>query len=309
MQDEAPAPAETGAGSGGFNFSLEGWTVADLVAQATEHRLYLLAAVSVLVFLFLWVADVPRPGAMAKNARDVKPLPSAVWLFAGLMVLATTAFSAVILREQAWVTGPDPAGFRGVAGITSAAFGVSALVALGMVYLFARSAPKAGLIPGVLDLPIGLICLAIAAPVVMLSGDLAVIIYERTMETAAAPIAHDTLNLILDNRSSPWVWGLIAGAVVGAPIVEEVIYRVFFQSAVLRWTGSPWAAIFGATALFTAMHAVGPKPVPFYALVPIGVLGLAMGIAYERTRRIGVPIVMHMGFNAANILLAMRLEG
>ena len=41
---------------------------------------------------------------------------------------------------------------------------------------------------------------------------------------------------------------------------------------------------------------------------PLFALGAGMGLAYERTRRLGVPIVMHMGFNAANIALAMQSQ-
>jgi membrane protease YdiL (CAAX protease family) len=235
-----------------------------------------------------------------------------VWLFAGFMVLAVTVFSVAIIGQQAWLIGPNPGGLRGQSIQTGAVYGVGVLAAVGLVYLFGRSGPKAGLTPGVLDAPFGLLCLVLAAPVVMLSADLSVLIYQKVMETTVEPIAHPQLQMMLENRNDPWVWGLILGAAVGAPIVEEVTYRVFFQSAFLRLLGSPWVAIVCAAGIFTAMHAIhgpGEDGIPNYALAPIAVLGLSMGVAYERTRRIGVPIVMHMGFNAANILLAMRMQG
>jgi membrane protease YdiL (CAAX protease family) len=34
-------------------------------------------------------------------------------------------------------------------------------------------------------------------------------------------------------------------------------------------------------------------------------LGLAMGIAFERTKRLGVPIIMHICFNGLNVALAL----
>lgn len=293
----------------GFSWNPDRWTVQDVLTQMDQHRLPALVLATALVFLFLWVADVLRPGGLSKNGRDVKSHPAMVWMFAGLMVLAATVFSVAILREQSWLVGPDPASLRGQSALVSAVYGVSVAVALGMVYLFARSGPKAGLVPRVLDVPFGLLCLVLAAPVILLSSELSVMIYQKAMETTVEPIAHAQLRMILDNRDDPWVWGLILGASVGAPIVEEATYRVFFQSALLKWVGSPWLAIVGAAGLFTAMHTIGPEPVPTYALAPIAVLGLSMGVAYERTRRIGVPIIMHMGFNAANIFLALRTQG
>jgi membrane protease YdiL (CAAX protease family) len=318
LQDDPPEAAgsaesaETGSGASGplgLDVDLNGWTVQDLMNGMDQNRLAVLAVATFLVLLFLWTADVLRPGGLSKNGRDVKSHPATVWMFAGLMVLAAAAFSGAILSQQAWLTGPDPESLRALSAVAAATYGVSAAVALGLIYLFARSAPKAGLVPGVMDVPFGLLCLALAAPVVLLSAELAVLIYERAMETTVEPIAHPQLDLMIANRSDPWVWGLILAAAVGAPIVEEAIFRVFFQSAILKWTGSAWAAVVGAAGLFTAVHAFGPGAVPPYALAPIAVLGLSMGIAYERTRRIGVPIVMHMGFNAANILLAMETQG
>ncbi len=307
-EGSAKAGAKPAPGPLGIDWNPENWTVQDVMVQLEQHRLPVLAVATVLVFLFLWVADVLRPGGLAKNGRDVKPHPSMVWAFAGLMVLATAVFSGAILKDQAWLVGPDPASLRGQAALAMAVYGAGIIASVGLVYLFARSAPKAALIPGVLDVPIGLLCLVLAAPVVMLSAEVAVLVYQKAMDTVVEPIAHPQLQLILDNRNDPWVWGIIGAAVIGAPIVEETIYRVFFQSALLKVVGSPWVAIVGAAGIFTAMHAIGPSPLPPYALAPIAVLGLSLGLAYERTRRVGVPIVMHMGFNAANIYLALRTQ-
>ncbi len=107
------------------------------------------------------------------------------------------------------------------------------------------------------------------------------------------------------------MWALIAAAVVGAPLVEEMIYRVFLQSSISRATGLPWVGILAAAVVFAVAHAVGPaeQRVPWYAAVPIGVLGLACGLAYERTKRLLVPITMHACFNAMNVAMAMWATG
>ena len=47
--------------------------------------------------------------------------------------------------------------------------------------------------------------------------------------------------------------------------------------------------------------------VPWHALLPIFGLGLACGVAYERTKRVGVPITMHICFNGLNVMLALMI--
>jgi membrane protease YdiL (CAAX protease family) len=65
-----------------------------------------------------------------------------------------------------------------------------------------------------------------------------------------------------------------------------------------RGAGRAWAAIACTSAAWTLTHA---GPVPASALPSLFVLGLGLGLAYERTRRLGVPIAMHMLFNAINV--------
>jgi len=95
--------------------------------------------------------------------------------------------------------------------------------------------------------------------------------------------------------------------VLGAPIVEELVYRVFIQSAIIRVIGGVWPGVLITAGIFAAVHRIGDpeSAVPWVALAPIFVLGLAMGIAYERTKRVGVPILMHMAFNAVNVGMAL----
>ena len=49
--------------------------------------------------------------------------------------------------------------------------------------------------------------------------------------------------------------------------------------------------------------------VPYYALAPLFMLSVTMGLAFERTKHIGVPIVMHAAFNALNIALVVATSG
>jgi membrane protease YdiL (CAAX protease family) len=228
-----------------------------------------------------------------------------MWLFAAIIVFVTLASAQQFVAQQAWLTGGDPGSIRGLGATAVGVYVLTLIVAVGMLTLFSRSASGAGLKTVSSDIPLGIGCLLLALPAVFLSSELMVLMHERITGDEIAAVAHPMLRKITEHPDDPWMWGLILAAVVGAPVVEEIIYRGFLQSAILRWTQMPWWAILVTAAAFTAVHALGDEPVEYYALAPIFVLGVAMGLAYEKTRHIGVPIVMHMGFNALNIGIAL----
>jgi membrane protease YdiL (CAAX protease family) len=130
-------------------------------------------------------------------------------------------------------------------------------------------------------------------------------VFAVLMVLAPATIAHATLDQILAQRGNGWVIAVIAAAVVGAPAAEELTYRVFLQSAMARVLVNRALALVVTGTLFALVHRVGPEPVPWHAIPPIMALGVACGVAYERTGRLGVPIVMHALFNAFNTALVL----
>jgi membrane protease YdiL (CAAX protease family) len=123
-------------------------------------------------------------------------------------------------------------------------------------------------------------------------------------------IAHDTLKALVENPGAPAAWMLGGSAVVLAPLSEELVFRVFLQSMLLRLLGSAWGAIFLASAVFAAVHmGQGVPRESAHALAPLFVLSVGMGVSYERSRSLWAPVVMHMGFNAANVALAVVMAG
>lgn len=90
---------------------------------------------------------------------------------------------------------------------------------------------------------------------------------------------------------------LIVMVVIGAPIVEEVVYRGFLQ----RWFAARFtrvASLLVVAGLFTAIHL---RPVEYPGLA---LFALAVGVAALVTGRIGASIALHVGFNATGLLLA-----
>ncbi len=93
-----------------------------------------------------------------------------------------------------------------------------------------------------------------------------------------------------------WVIVLILIVVVGAPIVEEIVYRGSLQTNLITAAGRPIGIVLAA-AIFAAIHLA---PVEFPGLF---VFALLLGIAREKTGTLGLPIVTHFAFNATGLLL------
>jgi membrane protease YdiL (CAAX protease family) len=114
-------------------------------------------------------------------------------------------------------------------------------------------------------------------------------------------LAHDTLASLVGGERDIWFVIMLALVIVAAPIVEEVMYRGILQET-LRLVGfSRWLTILATSALFAAMHLTIVEP---HALVPLFVLSVGLGWAYEKSGRLTAPVTMHLLFNVANLALA-----
>jgi membrane protease YdiL (CAAX protease family) len=227
-----------------------------------------------------------------------------------VVYLAWQTGAQVIAGLEWFKTGPaaETMQRQGVMGLVGYAVGI--IAGVGMLHLLARSGPEAGVRFKGGDVLIGLWAFLLAWPLVEASSIGAVLV-QQWMAGHAPSLAHPTLAQIVSSPNDPWRWVVIASVVLGAPIVEELVYRVFIQSAIVRVVGGVWPGVLITAAIFAGVHRVGgpDAAVPWVALAPIFVLGLAMGVAYERTKRVGVPIMMHIAFNAVNVGLAMATHG
>jgi hypothetical protein len=129
---------------------------------------------------------------------------------------------------------------------------------------------------------------------------------------------HQQLKLITEYSQLPPRILIIVVAVVIAPLLEEMLFRGFFQtmirsyliphrsSLVARVTGhgsratNCWLAIAISSGLFTTIHAnTGHWPALF-------VLGVCLGYAYEKSGSLFRPIFIHSFFNAASIIATLN---
>jgi membrane protease YdiL (CAAX protease family) len=121
---------------------------------------------------------------------------------------------------------------------------------------------------------------------------------------------------IFSEKDNPLLHAMIIlSAVIVAPIVEEFLYRGHLQSAFvsllqrIRANVNPepmdlsvdrairWIAIVVTSIVFAAAHQ------ELWMMLPIFFLSLCLGYVYERTQNLWVTILLHMTFNAANVIL------
>ena len=101
---------------------------------------------------------------------------------------------------------------------------------------------------------------------------------------------------MVDAAHGAWFVVLFLIVVVGAPLVEELVYRGFIQGGLQARLGSTWALIITA-AWFTIVHL---EPIEFPGLFAFA---LVLGLCCRRTQRLGLSMVTHLAFNATGLLL------
>jgi membrane protease YdiL (CAAX protease family) len=121
-----------------------------------------------------------------------------------------------------------------------------------------------------------------------------------------ASTSHDILESILQvGLEHPGLLLLVLlGAAVVTPVVEEAMYRFALQNALVTALRSGWWGIGATATLFAVMHL---GVVPWRALPPLIVLGVAFGLVYERTGSFLAAVMMHGLFNALMIALTLLL--
>lgn len=101
---------------------------------------------------------------------------------------------------------------------------------------------------------------------------------------------------LFDRADGAWIIVLVLIVVVGAPIVEELVYRGFIHGS-LQGRFSDGLALLGAAVWFTLIHFT---PVEFPGLFAFAIV---LGLCFHGTGRLGMAIAAHMAFNATGLIL------
>jgi len=109
---------------------------------------------------------------------------------------------------------------------------------------------------------------------------------------------HPTIEAL---RAGPLSWSIrvalwISAAIV-APIAEEVFFRGFLQTFLVRVTQARWTAIVLTSVAFGVVHVS-----QLHTVIALTLLGVLMGYAYERRGSILLPIAIHAAFNLKTLV-------
>lgn len=258
-------------------------------------------------------APEPWDAAAGEADRLRLRLEGATLLISGVCVWTSQALGAASARTLFEVFGDEAHTPAGIALLSAGAYAGAIIAAAICMLALPQMARRIGLAPSPRAATTGVLLFALVFPVVLAIGSIAMwCSYGYAMLTDQPPptsVAHETLRQLISpdaGRGGAW-WGAIAAVVIGAPLVEEFIYRGCVQSALdrlFRGFGSPRAAwpIVITSLLFMSAHASIAEP---RALITLFALSLAFGAAYRRTGSLVTPFVMHALFNAANIAMAL----
>jgi membrane protease YdiL (CAAX protease family) len=114
---------------------------------------------------------------------------------------------------------------------------------------------------------------------------------------------HDTeaaIQLLKSVRTPLQKISFIAVAVLFAPLVEELAFRVFVFNAFRRWTPL-WVAALLSGALFGLVHASSRGQLLTVAL-PLSLGGVVLALVYARTRCYWSNVVSHALFNSVTVI-------
>lgn len=104
-----------------------------------------------------------------------------------------------------------------------------------------------------------------------------------------------------DHRDAGTVALFVIGAVVFAPLVEELLFRGVLLRALLRRM-QPVAAILASAVIFALVHYIGdPNTLPF--LPALAGLGAVLAIVAVRSGDLSTSIFIHAGFNLTTMIL------
>jgi len=112
----------------------------------------------------------------------------------------------------------------------------------------------------------------------------------------------DTVEMFRQFNSATDILGFIFVAVIVSPIIEELFFRGFLLTFLKNYT-TPLFAVVLSGGVFAFAH------LNLGAVIPLWFLGIVLGLAYEHTGSLLVPMTIHGCFNLATALSLLLDKG
>ena len=273
----------------------------------------IMLAVGVGLFVLLIFKGFLSPRALDEGpSRKVGLLPFDLLIALGLMMVVPNLVAILIGQfSEGQTEASDPQQIDTLSYAGRALLAQASGQLTPVLYLLWRSSfephgwRKIGLIPTKLlrDLRWGLLGFVIAVPLVMSTNQISVLIGEFLGQEPPV-LAHNMLERLVESDSLLGVALISISAVLVAPILEEAIFRGIFQSVLVETLGESrrWSVVIVVSFMFAFIHL---QTAPWQVIPGLFVLGVILGWLYERSGSLLPSILVHMGFNALNIIMAL----
>jgi membrane protease YdiL (CAAX protease family) len=115
------------------------------------------------------------------------------------------------------------------------------------------------------------------------------------------PDIQDVVKWLLEEKSIFILACLIFFGIIIAPIIEEIIFRGFLQSALKNYFGERYAVLISAF-LFAAVH------MDVFVFLQIFILGILLGYLYDQTKTLAASVVVHILHNSLTMIFLLYFK-
>ena len=250
---------------------LTGLYIGALAAGSVVQQLVFVALTGALAVALWQKARDEVPYLLDPAASPPARVSAADGLMAAMLFFVTQVLALMILKGKGLADLQDIA----------LAFGIAGALTYAMTRLVYWRSKTAG-VPRISNgSPAWRLALSGAALAAVFGIGYTMLLHRHGVAPPASPL--------LDGQWS-WLW-LGALAVLAAPLFEEFIFRGLIQGG-LRRSLPAWQAIVISAAIFAIVH-------PPASMLPVFVLGLCAGRAYERSGALLAPMLVHGMYNGA----------
>lgn len=144
----------------------------------------------------------------------------------------------------------------------------------------------------------GIIKYLVTLPIIFLAG---FVINLISNYCGMNPEMQDVVQWVLEERSLFVLISLIFFGIIIAPLIEEIIFRGFLQSALKNYFGGRYAILISAS-LFAAVH------MDLFAFFQILILGILLGYLYEKTQTLVASVVIHILHNSLTLVFLLYFK-
>ena len=250
------------------------------------ERTILIASILTSSLIWAWVAiRIMRSGSAAPTAGVVETVPHhAALLGLAWIVISMVGAASVLLR----LSEPTGVTLESVKSTVAISGGVAFVLAF--MYAIANDTKQENQLSASRAVGVGLLgWIASLMPVLMIQFGI------KQLQPSDGP-SHELLRFLQENKSPTEVMWVAAAAVVTAPLLEELVYRVILQGS-LRAKVSRNLAIIISAVIFAVAHG-WPN---MLGLLP---LALILGYLYDRTNNYLTVVTTHAAFNMSMLLMS-----